>query len=120
MENDDSKAWYKQALPKRSTENEEAKILWDTPIYREKAPEDGVNKPDMTIFDMKNKVIILVKGTVCNIRQINDRNNYKKRKYLDLSLGLRKLYPVYEIKQINLASWEISTKSKKSPWLKQS
>ena len=52
MENDDSKAWYKQAIPKSSTENEEAKILSDTPIYREKAPENGVNKQDMTIFDM--------------------------------------------------------------------
>ena len=107
MENDDSKAWYKQAIPKSSTENEEAKILSDTPIYREKAPENGVNKQDITIFDMKNKVIILVEGTVCNIGQINDRSNYKKRKYLDLRLGLRKLYPVYEIKQTT--SWKIST-----------
>ena len=58
----------------------------------DKAPENGENKPDMTIFDKKNKVIILVKGTVCNIGQINDRNNnYKKTKYLDLRLGLRKL-----------------------------
>ena len=90
MENDDSKAWYKQAIPKASTDKE-AKILLDTPIYREKAP--------MTIFDMKNKVIILVEGTVCNIGQTNDSNNYKKRNYLDLRMGLRKLYPDYEIKQ---------------------
>ena len=80
--NDDSKAWYKQAISKASTEHDEAKILWDTPIYREKAPKNGANKPDMPIFDLKNKVIILVEGTVCNIGQINDRNNYKKRKYL--------------------------------------
>ena len=33
MENDDSKACYKQAIPKASTENDEAIILWDTPIY---------------------------------------------------------------------------------------
>ena len=32
IENDDSKGWYKQAIPKVSTENEEAKILWDTPM----------------------------------------------------------------------------------------
>ena len=56
----------------------------------------------MTIFDKKNKVIILVEGTVCNIGQINDRNDYKKRKYLDLRLGLRKLYSDYEIKQTNI------------------
>ena len=100
MENDDSKAWYKQAIPKASTENDEAKILWDTPIYIDKAPENGANKPDVTIFDKKNKVIILVEGTVCNIGQINDRNDYKKRKYPDLRLGLRKLYPDYEIKPL--------------------
>ena len=102
MENDDSKAWYKQAIPKGSTENDEAKILWDTPIYIDKEPENGANKPDMTIFDRKNKVIILVEGTVCNIGQINDRNDYKKRKYLDLRLDLRKLYPDYEIKKTNI------------------
>ena len=60
----------------------------DTPKYREKAPENGANKPDMTIFDMKNKVVFLVEGTVCNIGQINDRKDYKKIKYLDLRLGL--------------------------------
>ena len=49
------------------------------------------------------KVIILVEGTVCSIGQINDRNDYKKRKNLDLRLGLRKLYSVYEIKQTNIA-----------------
>ena len=54
MENDDSKAQYEHAVPKASTENGEAEILWDTPTYREKAPENGANKPDMTIFDMKN------------------------------------------------------------------
>ena len=55
----------------------------------------------------RSLVIILVERMVCNIGQINDRNNYKKKKYLDLRLGLRKLYPVYEIKQTT--SWEIST-----------
>ena len=102
MENDDSKAWYKQAIPKTSAENDEAKILRDMPIYIDKASENGANKPDMTIFDKKNEAIILVEGTVCNIGQINNRNDYKKRKYLDLRLGLRKLYPDYEIKQTNI------------------
>ena len=68
----------------------------------EKASANGANKPDMMIFDMKNKVITLLKATVCNIGQINDRNDYKKRKYLDLRLGLRKLHPDYNIKQTNI------------------
>ena len=76
MENDDSKA-YNQAIPKRSIENDQAKILWDTAIYIDKALENGVNKPDMTL-------VILVEGTMCNVGQINDRNEYKKRKYLYL------------------------------------
>ena len=56
----------------------------------------------MTIYDEKNKKIILVEGTACNVEQINDRDEYKKRKYLILRLGLRKLYPDFEIKQINV------------------
>ena len=43
-------------------------------------------------------VIITNKQMVCNIGQINDRNDYKKRKYLNLRLGPQKLYPDYEIK----------------------
>ena len=43
-----------------------------------------------------------MEGTVCNTGQINDRNDHKKRKYLDLRLGLRKLYPEHEIKQTNV------------------
>ena len=66
----------------------------------------------MRIFDEKNKVIILVEGTVCNIGQINDRNDYKKRKYLDLRLGHRKLNLDCKSKQTNIVfnflSWEIS------------
>ena len=100
--NDETKAWYKQAIPKTSIENNQAKILWDTPIYIDKAPENGANRPDITIYDRKNKKVILIEGTVCNIGQINDRNEYKKRKYLDLRVGLRKIYPDYEIKQINI------------------
>ena len=56
----------------------------------------------MTILDNMNKVIILAEGSVCNIGQINDRYDYNKRKYLDLRLGLRKLYSDYEIKQTNI------------------
>ena len=100
--NDVYKARYKQAIPKVSTENDEAKILWGTPEYIDKAPENGVNKPDMTIFEQKNKVFSLVEGTVCSIGQMNDSNDYKKRKYLDLRLDLRKLYPDYEVKQTNV------------------
>ena len=101
MENDDLKSWYKQAIPKASSENDEVQILWDTPIYIDKAPEKRANKPDMTIFDKKNKAIILLEATVCNIGHVNDRNDSKKRKYLDLRKGLRKLYPENEIKQTN-------------------
>ena len=45
---------------------------------------------------------MLVEGRISNIGQINDRNNYKTRKYLDSRLGLRKLYADNEIKQINI------------------
>ena len=58
----------KRGLNKRSRKqaqpgNDEAKIILDKPIYIDKAPENGANKPDMTISDKKNKVIILVNRT---------------------------------------------------------
>ena len=38
MEKEDSKVWYKQAIRKASTEADEAKIFWDTPM------RDGVEE----------------------------------------------------------------------------
>ena len=52
----------------------------------------------MTVYDKKNRKSILVEVT----EHINDKNEYKKRKYLDPRLGLRNLYPDYEIEQINM------------------
>ena len=50
----------------------------------------------------RSLVIILVERMVCNIGQINDRNDHKKRNYLDLRLGLRKLYPDHYINQYSV------------------
>ena len=64
----------------------------------------------MTIFDKKNKAIILVEGTVCNIGQINDRNDHKKRKYPDLRLGLSDLAHNRDVTKVltNCQKWIIS------------
>ena len=75
VENDhDSKAWYKQAIPKSNIENDQAKTIYDTAIYIDKAPENGANKQDMTIYNTKNKKIVPVEGTMSNVEQINDRD----------------------------------------------
>ena len=49
MENDESKVWYKQVIPKASTENNKAKILWGMPIHVEKVPENGANRHDLLL-----------------------------------------------------------------------
>ena len=52
-----------------------------------------------------------------HIGQLNDRKN-KKKKYLDLRLGLLKLYPDFKIKQINIVFnflGDFNTTRKKEP-----
>ena len=63
MKKNESKAWYKEKIPEASTENDQAKVLWDTAIYVNKAPENDANRPDITVYDKKSKKIILIEGT---------------------------------------------------------
>lgn len=102
FESDIAKPWYKQKVPSASEENEDSKVLWDIPIHIDKAPSNGCNKPDITVYDTMSKKIILIEGTVCNIGTIQDRNAKKREKYTELRQGLKRLNPDYSITQINI------------------
>ena len=67
------------------------KILWNIPLHLDVVPKDGANKPD--IFER----------TICNIGQIQERDQLQTEKYADLRASLKRLYPGYNAIQINLA-----------------
>ena len=101
-EQDDNTPWHKQSLPKSCIENDEAKILWNIPIHLDIAPKNGANKPDITIMDKKTKTWLIIEGTVCNIGRITERDLQKTEKYIDLRTGLKRLYPNYNVVQVNV------------------
>ena len=55
FENEVSKPRNQQEIPKPAKENKRAKVFWDIPIYVDKAPENGANRPDIVILDKINK-----------------------------------------------------------------
>ena len=71
--------------------NSKVKILWNIPLHLDVVLKDGANKPD--IFER----------TVCNIGQIQERDQLKTEKYADLRAILKRLYPGYNAIQVNLA-----------------
>ena len=96
------KPWYQQEIPKPAKENKRAKVFWGTPIYMDKAPENGVNRLDMVILDKINKNWIIFDRTVCPIGEIAEREKLKSSKYRDLREALKRLYPGYRVQQLNI------------------
>ena len=102
FESEVSKPWYQQEMPKPAKENKRAKVFWDIPIYVDKAPENGANRPDMVMLDKINKNWIIIEGTVCLIGEITEREKLKSSKYKDLREALKRLYPGYTVQQLNI------------------
>ena len=94
--------WYKESPPKSCVENENVKILWDISIHQDIAPRNSANKPDIMLRNKKEKQWIIIEGTVCNIGKIIERDKMKTEKYAELRGSLKRLYPNYEITQINI------------------
>ena len=102
FESEVSKPWYQQEMPNPAKENKRAKVFWDIPIYVDKAPENGANRPNMVILDKINKNWIIIEGTVCLIGEITEREKLKSSKYRDLREALKRLYPGYTVQQLNI------------------
>ena len=84
IDNDNNKPWYKQKPPTPREENADSKILWDIPIHIDKAHQNGANRPDITVQDKVEKRFVLIEGTVCNLGQIQNRNEHKTEKYTEI------------------------------------
>ena len=96
------KPWYTQSIPVTSIENPHAKILWDVPLVLERRPTNNAIKPDMILFDKDAKKIILIEGTVCAPDIILTREDEKQQKYGEMRKSLEKMYPEYNVDQINV------------------
>ena len=101
-ENDHEKPWYLQKPPTAVVENDEAKIYWDVPFHLQKAPQNGANKIDMSLYDKRNNSWTLLEGTVCQVGTIADRTNKKQDKYTELRAGIKQLHKPKSIRQINI------------------
>ena len=102
FESEVNKPWYQQEIPKPTKENRRAKVFWDIPIYVDKAPENGANRPDMVILDKINENWIIIEGTVCLIGEITEREKLKSSEYRDLREALKRLHPGYTVQPLSI------------------
>ena len=65
-------------------------------------PEEGANKPDIIVLDKEKDMAYVIKGTICEIGKIEERTLTKQNKYTDLRYGLKRLYSLDTIIQINV------------------
>lgn len=101
-ESNHNKPWYKQDLPSPCVENSKAKILWDIPWLIEKCPQNGANKPDISVQDKTSKEWLIIEGTICTPGLITERKRSKMTKYLDLKTGIKELYPQYKVVSVEI------------------
>jgi len=101
-EEDETIPWYRELQPKCCVETKEVKVLWNIPLHLDVVPKDGANKPDIAICNKKERQWLIFEGTVCNIGQIQERDKLKTEKYADLRASLKRLYPGYNVIQVNL------------------
>ena len=101
-EEDETIPWYREIQPKCCVETKEVKVLWNIPLHLDVVPKDGAKKPDIAICNKKERQWLIFEGTVCNIGQIQERDKLKTEKYADLRASLKRLYPGYNVIQVNL------------------
>ena len=84
--------WYWQPSPTAMVENLKAKIFWDVQHLLKTCPEEDANKPDIIVLDKENDMAYVIKGTICEIRKIEERTLTKQNKYTDLQYGLKRYW----------------------------
>ena len=94
--------WYRQPPPLATVENSRAKIFWDVQHLLSTCPEEGANKPDIVVLDKEKDMAYVIEGTICEIGKIEERTLTKQNKYTDLRYGLKRLYSLDTIIQINV------------------
>ena len=72
------------------------------PFYLQKAPQNGANKIDMSVYDKRNNSWTLLEGTICQVGTIADKTNKKQEKYTELRAGIKHLHKPKDIRQINI------------------
>ena len=65
-------------------------------------PEEGANKPDIVVLDKEKDMAYVIEETICEIGKIGERTLAKQSKYTDLRYGLKRLYSLDTIIQINV------------------
>ena len=103
-EEDETIPWYRELQPKCCVETKEVKVLWNIPLHLDVIPKDGANKPDIAICKKKERQWLIFGGTVCKIRQIQERD-LKTDKYADLRASfIKRLYPGYNVIQVKMGN----------------
>ena len=94
--------WYRQPPPLATVENSRAKIFWDVQHLLSTCPEEDANKPDIVVLDKEKDMAYVMEGTIFEIGKIEERTLTKQNKYTDLRYGLKRLYSLDTIIQINV------------------
>ena len=101
-EEDKTIPWYRELQPKCCVETKEVNVLCNIPLRLDVVPKDGAKKPDIAICNNRERQRLTFEGTVCSIGQIQERDKLKAEKYADLRASLKRLYPSYNVIQVNL------------------
>ena len=90
------------ATPISNSRKLESKDFWDVQHLLSTCLEEGANKPDIVVLDKEKDMAYVIEGTICETGKIEERTLTKQNKYTDLRYGLKRLYSLDTIIQINV------------------
>ena len=68
----------------------------------ETSPDENANNPDIVVLNKENDTAYVIEGTICETDKTEETTLAKQNRYTDLRYGLKRLYPLDTIIQINV------------------
>ena len=88
QESDNSKPWYQQKQPQSVLENTASKVQWNVPFHLKRAPSNGDNRIDMSVWDKVENKWYFLEASVCQVVKIQGKTELNQEKYTELRAGI--------------------------------
>ena len=89
--------WYRPTTPISNSRKPESKDFLGRPALVE-----HMSRRDIIVLDKEKDMAYVIERTICKIGKIDERTLTKQNKYTDLRYGLKRLYSLDTIIQINV------------------
>ena len=93
--------WYSPSEPKPVYQNDQVQAFWDVPVYADHVTVRA-NRVDARIVDSTAKSVTLLEMSFPWLNNKETKSCEKMEKYAPLRMELKRQFPGYQVKQVNI------------------